>query len=63
MNVNKQFYKSKTMWAAILIAVSSAVFPEAKEIIKEHPDYAMGVVTFIFGLLRADTKTAITFKK
>lgn len=63
MNFNKDFYKSKTMWAAILIALASNALPSLKEVISEHPDYVMTFVTFIFGVLRIKTTEAISFKK
>jgi len=51
----KTFYKSKTMWAAILTAVISSAIPEAKELVENNPKEVMGLVGFIFGLLRVVT--------
>ena len=62
MKVNKSFYKSKTMWAAILTAVIPAIFPAAAELVKLHPEYIMGAVGVIFGLLRIDTNSAVVIK-
>jgi len=60
MKVNKKFYKSKTMWAAVLVAVVPVIFPDAKQVIEEHPDYVMGVVSFIFSALRISTSSAVS---
>lgn len=63
MKINKKFYKSKTLIAALLTTLIPAIFPDAQELIKEHPQYVMGFVTFVFGLLRFKTTEAIKVLK
>lgn len=63
MNINKSFLKSKTMWASLFVAVVTELFPASKEIIKEHPDYVMYAIGFIFSALRITTTKPLTVKK
>ncbi len=63
MKIDKEFYKSKTMWAALLTALIPAIFPQAKEVIVEHPEYVMGAIAFIFSVLRIKTNSAVVVKK
>jgi hypothetical protein len=59
---NKAWYKSKTMWASILVAFGTTMFPAAKEIVEQNPQIAMGVIGGIFGLLRITTKAKLEKK-
>lgn len=63
MVIKKEFYKSKTMWTSIIIAVVTTILPEAKALVEENPQAVMGAVGFIFGLLRITTDSSVVVKK
>ena len=62
MSYNKAWYKSKTMWAAVIVAISSSVFPEAKEMIQGNTESVMAAIGFLFGLLRIKTDAPVALK-
>jgi len=62
MKINKEFYKSKTMWVSLLTALVPNIFPEAQEFIQQHPDYIALSVGVVFALLRVSTKQPVGLK-
>jgi len=59
---NKKWYKSKTMWASIIVALVTTIVPQAKGIVANNPEAVLGVIGFIFGLLRIKTETPVVLK-
>lgn len=58
MQINKKYLKSKTLYAALLVALVP-LFPEAEAFIKENPDMVMYAMAGIFGALRVVTKDSL----
>lgn len=55
MKINKKYLKSKTLYAALLVAILP-IFPEAYEAVKENPDISLYAISAIFAGLRFVTK-------
>lgn len=54
MKVNKSYFKSKTLWVSLIVAVAP-FFPEAQELIAAKPEMVGAVVGAVFGFLRIIT--------
>ena len=62
MKFDKSYWKSKTLWATVLIALSGFT-PDIQKEIKEDPAAAMTIVSAIFGVLRLTTKKKLVVKE
>ena len=50
------------MWASIIVALVTTIVPQAKGIVANNPEAVLGVIGFIFGLLRIKTETPVVLK-
>lgn len=57
--MKKPFYKSKTIWAALLHAALFAYSPFVEQYVKENPTLWACTISFLFIVLRYMTGTKI----
>lgn len=62
MTVDKSYLKSKTLWAALLMAVLP-IFPQIQEIMKDNPELVGMFITAVFGGLRVISKGKIVLSE
>lgn len=55
----KKWYKSKTLWSAILVIITSFT-PLIEQSIKSHPTVTLSIISFIFGMLRIISTEKLT---
>ena len=54
MKINKSYFKSKTLWVSLIMAIAP-IFPQVQEIIVSKPEVVGMVVGGVFSLLRVAT--------
>lgn len=62
MTFDKSYIKSKTLWVALIMALSG-FFPDVQDLVKENPEYAGIFVAGVFSFLRVLSKGKIVMKE
>lgn len=62
MKFDKSYVKSKTLWVALIVALSG-FFPEVQELVKDDPEYVGIFIGGVFTFLRVISKGKIVMKE
>lgn len=62
MKFDKSYIRSKTLWVALIVALSG-FFPEVQELVKENPEYVGMAIGGVFGFLRFITRGKVVMKE
>ena len=62
MKFDKSYVKSKTLWVALIVALSG-FFPEVQELVKDDPEYVTIFIGGVFTFLRVISKGKIVMKE
>ena len=62
MKFDKSYIKSKTLWVALIVALSG-FFPDVQDLVKENPEYVGIFIGGVFTFLRVISKGKIIMKE